>query len=293
MSNVASFESFDTDQQIAVHQAGLVRVVLEGETDVTLFSRFWFPSFQETFQFVEAGKLAPGAGCTGVADAVAYSQSEGVPAIGIMDRDTLFRSKNWPILFSTDPMIMNANWTETSIYVTSMWEVEAYLLEPDLLAEWVAVAHRTPPGSIADCDRALNRSIEACKVLLAAAPYFAAQHEIGVASPNGLFSDQPLERVVEVCDERIATATPEAKAVASAVKALVDAILANEPAEQAEQLRFLLRYVDTKRLLSRLLHTLQVREKAHWVLAGFMLKSGRKPSELEQLLKTVEAGLPA
>jgi hypothetical protein len=105
--------------------------------------------------------------------------------------------------------------------------------------------------------------------------------------------DQPLTKVIEVCDEKIAVAVPNAQAVAAVVKALVHTILATQPAEQADRLRFLLRYVDTKRLLNRLLHALQVGEKAHWILAGFMLESGRRPTELEQLLTTVEAELPA
>jgi hypothetical protein len=288
-SNVAPFESFDTDQQIAAHQAGLVRVVLEGASDVKLFSRFWFSSMVDTFEFIEAGKVAAGAGCTGVADAVAHSLGESVPAIGIVDRDTLFRSKDWTLLFSIDQTLMNANWLTTKLYVTSLWEVEAYLLEPDLLAQWVAAAHRSPPGTVAECERALLRTLDECEVLLGAAPYFAAQHEGGKSVPPGFCYGQPKQKVIEVCDKNVAAAQPNVQATAAQVKALVDTILESQPVEHTDRLPFLLRYVDTKRLLNRLLHALKVREETHWILAQFMLNGGRRPTELEQILRSIEA----
>lgn len=292
-NNVASFDSFDTDQQIAAHQAGLVRVVLEGKTDVELFGRFWFVSLQENFQFIEARKLSDVAGCTGVANAVLHSKEEGIPAIGIIDRDTLFRAKDWPRLFSLDPATMNADWKTTGIYVASLWEVEAYLLEPDLLSHLVASAHRSPPGSAADCERALPRTVEACEFLLAAAPFFAAQHESGIAVSPNLFCDQTLARVVEVCEDKVGKAEPKAQEVAAQVKALVATVLASQPVENTDRLRFLLRYVDTKRLLSRLVHVLHIREEAHWTLATFMLHGQRRPTELEGVLSTIEADLAA
>lgn len=291
IDNVVSFELFDSDQQIAAHQAGLPRVVLEGVTDVTLFSRFWFPQWQERVEFIEASRVAAGAGCTGVADAVAHSREEGIPAVGIVDRDTLFRAKDWSRLFSIDPSLISPGPLVTNVYVTSLWEVEAYLLEPDLLADWVAVAHRSPPGSPADCERALPRAIDACEALLAAAGYFAILHSDGKPAPQGLFCDQSLTRVSEVCNEKILGTGPELQAVAEEVRALVTVVRENLPVDQQERFRLLLRYVDTKRLLNRLIHALRVREDAHWILAGFMLKGGRRPMELERLLSAAEAEL--
>jgi hypothetical protein len=289
-SNVLSFDSFESDQQIAAHQAGLVRVVLEGDTDVELFSRFWFQSLLETFEFIEARKVAAGgAGCTGVDDAVVHSRQQGIPAVGIVDRDTLFRSKEWQLLFSVGEAQLAADWRTTRIYVTSRWEVEAYLLEADMLAPWVTVAHRDPPGSPAECERALARTLEECRVLLAASPFFASQHEGGdKVSPSFLF-DEPLERVLEVCNLKIASSAANAQAVAVQVQQLVTAILATQPGEGEQRLPFLLRYVDTKRLFKRLQHALKLRD-VHWVtLAQHMLTGQRRPTELEQVLRSVAA----
>lgn len=289
--NVASFDEFENDQQIAAHQAGLPRIVLEGNTDVDLFRRFWFPSWQETVEFIEACKVSAGAGCTGVADAVARSRQDGIPALGIVDRDTLFRNKDWARLFSLEPVDPPADWTTTEVYVTSRWEVEAYLLEPDLLGPWVAVAHRDPPGPEVDCNRALGRTVAACEALLAATPFLACQHEGGVAIPIGFLYDQAVDRVREICAGKIEQSAENVKAVATQVQELVSAILASRPAEPNEGLPFLLRYVDTKRLFNRLGHVLRIRDVSNWAhLAQAMLTGGRRPTELEQVLKSIAAG---
>jgi hypothetical protein len=292
-SNVASFELFESDQQIAAHQAGLARVILEGGTDVELFSRFWFQSLIETFEFIEARLVSGGAGCTGVDDAVTHSRQQGIPAMGIVDRDTLFREKEWDLLYSVDATTLPNDWATTRIYVTSRWEVEAYLLEADTLPPWVTLSHRVRPGPKAECDRALARTLDACEALLSASPYLASQHAVGVGVPPLFLNAEPIERVLEVCAGRIAASGAIEQAVAIRVQGLIEVIRAIQPGEGEHRLPFLLRYVDTKRLFNRLQHALDLRD-AHWVdLAEPMRAGQRRPAELERVLKSFEDGLAA
>ena len=287
-SNVASFDSFDTDQQIAAHQAGLVRVILEGGSDVQLFSRFWFTNRQETFQFIDPKTLGLGNGCTAVADAVTYSRQEGVPAFGIIDRDTLFRNKNWGLLFNIDGSIANTNWQAARIYVTSLWEVEAYLLDPDLLYRWVEAGYQPRPGPSEECEKALSRTIEACETLLEATPYFAVQHEGGNSVPPAFCYNESSQQLILVCEGKIAALDANAQASAAQIKAMIQIIIENKPADQADRLRFLLRYVDTKRLINRLTHSLKLDKDAHWILATLMKSEGRQPTEFNQILDHFE-----
>jgi hypothetical protein len=287
--NIASFDSFETDSQIAAHQSGLVRIVLEGNTDVLLFQRFWFPHRQDVFEFVEASRVATASGCTGVSEGVAQSLQQGIPAVGIVDRDTLFRQKNWDLLFSLDAAALNSSWSDEGIYVASRWEVEAYLLEADRLADWVGVTHQTPPASAEACQRALTNTLEACEVLLSVAAYFAAEHEEGRRVDESMFCDQAQAKVLAVCNNRLENSMPSAKQAAERVTELIGIIRHNQPAGEGERLQFLLRYVDTKRLFKRLMHTLSLRKDAHWTLAGFMTQSGQRPSELDSFLSQVEA----
>lgn len=286
--NVASFDSFETDAQIAAHQTGLVRVVLEGDTDVSLFRRFWFSHRQDVFEFIEAGNVAAASGCTGVADGVANSLQQGIPAVGIVDRDTLFRQKDWDLLFSLDAAALNPNPGAADVYVTSRWEVEAYLFEAGSLSAWVSAAHKHPPAPEHLCERALTRILEACETLLSAAHYFAAQHEEGKAVTAGMFCDQPQARIQAVCRTGIAGSAPVVKQVAEKVALLVTAVLDSRPVSEADRLPFLLQYVDTKRLLKRLTHALSIREDTFWILAAFMMNNHQRPSELENFLSQVE-----
>lgn len=286
--NIASFDAFESDAQIAAHQAGLVRVVLEGRTDVTLFRRYWFPHRQDVFDFVEAGAIAAAPGCTGVVDGVAKCAQQGVPAIGIVDRDTLFREKNWDLLFSLDAQALNPDPMTDGVYVASRWEVEAYLLEADdRLSDWVSAEHRDPPGPEHLCQNALAIVVNACDDLLSAASFFAANHEQGRAVKAGMFCDLSAAQMQAACNAQLATCLPAITQIAGKVDALVATLRQGQPANSVQRLPFLLQYVDTKRLFKRLVHTLQVRENL-WFLATLMMSKGLRPQELDQFLDQVE-----
>ncbi|MGJ7558516.1 hypothetical protein ACSFBI_31460 [Variovorax sp. RB3P1] len=289
--NIASFDDFETDTQIAAHQRGLVRIVLEGETDVMLFRRYWFSHRQDVFEFIEAGAVSAGPGCTGVADGVARCAQQGIPAVGIVDRDTLFRDKNWDLLFNLDAAALNPDPIAAGVYVASRWEVEAYLLEADhRLSDWVSAEHRRPPGPEQLCQAALTIVLQTCDTLLSAASFFAANHEQGKPVGAGMFCDRSPLQIQAVCDEHLAACLPNARQVIAKVDTLVSAIRQGQPASEADRLPFLLQYIDTKRLFKRLLHTLEVRENV-WFLATLMKRAHLRPQELDRFLSRVETQL--
>lgn len=287
--NIASFDDFDTDVQIAAHQTGLVRIVLEGDTDVILFRRYWFSHRQDVFEFIDAGSIAGAAGCTGVASGVAAFRAQGIPAFGILDRDTHFRQKNWDQLFHLDAASLNPDPIGTHLYVASRWEVEAYLLEADQrLSDWVSAQHRQPPGPEQLCRRALEIVLQTCDSLLSAAAYFASKHEQGEAVKPGAFCDRSDAQIEELCRAHLEVCNADAQAVAAKVATLIAAVRAQQPPNEGDRLPFLLQYVDTKRLFKRLVHTLEVQENP-WFLATLMMRDQRRPRELDQFLSQVEA----
>lgn len=287
--NIASFEEFDSDVQIAAHQTGLVRIVLEGDMDVTLFRRYWFSHRQDVFEFVDAASVGGAAGCTGVASGVTTFRDQGIPAFGIVDRDTHFRQKNWDQLFDLNAASLNPDPIGTYLYVASRWEVEAYLLEADQrLSDWVSAQHRRPPGPEQLCSRALEVVLQACDSLLSAATYFAVKHEQGEAVNPGAFCDRSDAQIEAVCNAHLAACTDGARAVAEKVANLIATVKAHCPANEIDQLPFLLQYVDTKRLFKRLVHKLEVHENP-WFLATLMKRDGRPPRELDEFLSNVEA----
>ncbi|WP_143136978.1 hypothetical protein [Burkholderia ubonensis] len=285
-NNVASFDSFESDLQIAAHQAGLIRVILEGQTDVELFSRYWFASMRETFEFIDASKLGVGAGCTAVRTAVKKSNEvDSIPAIGILDRDCLFREKEWELLFSIDEAHFYASTRPPNLYVMSLWEVEAYLLDPSFFPDWIFSSHRKPPGTAAEGEAALRRVLRECELLLDTNPFFAASHTDGISLTNSYFRGQSSSKIKATCEQSIAERSENGRAVAERVQEMIHRIRAQLPKEDGTRLAYLLRYVDTKRLLIRLFEALQVKEDTHWMLPPLQFAASRRPEELEKILE--------
>lgn len=289
-ANVESFDNFDSDAQIAAHQSGLIRIILEGKADLDLFERLWFRERIDTFEFMESKQLVTGSGCTAVKSAVEYSiTTDHIPAAGIVDRDSLFREGKWDILYEVDNDKFLANSHIEDIHVASLWEVEAYMLEPDLLYSWVHGSHRSAPGPVADCEMAITRTIAECEFLLAISYFFAASHAVGNSIPDSYFHKESLGNAEKECSEKCSGLDEHGKAIARQVKALIENICGNYPENDSEKLRYLLRYVDTKRLLKRLAGALQVKTDTHWILPILQAEKGRSPSELKNFLEHIES----
>tara|TARA_R110000751_G_scaffold2018_18_gene10751 strand:- start:522919 stop:523797 length:879 start_codon:yes stop_codon:yes gene_type:complete len=284
--NVASFDEFSSDRQIAAHAAGLPRIVLEGQDDVWLFKSIWFPDHLARFDFLPADDVVRGAGCTAVPHAVEHSRTvDGIPAFGIVDRDVYFREKDWNALYESDDTAFPANKSE-GVFVSRLWEVEAHLLQPDLLESWVMGCATNPAAS----GRAIERSLEQCDALFEAAPYFAAMHHDGVKSEES-FASVDAAKVREICDRRLEDLSGEAKGHAADVAALVDQIRSLAPTPLPERLLWFLRFIDTKRLLARLRQDLKLDDHRHphRVLAALMSSAARKPDEFAEHLERLAA----
>lgn len=284
MDNVVGFDAFESEQQIGAHQAGLPRVILEGQMDVALF-REWFRNLRDVIEFVEAGQVLTGGGCTGVPAAVAHSQAhDNLPAIGIVDRDTLFREKIWNLLYTGDEAAFAAMQTE-DVVVASLWEVEAYLLRPDLFADWIRLRREALPAPNEICATAIVAALEEAEALLDIAPALAALHAANVACPSNWGLHLPAADLSGHCADAYAAELEQQQGVAEEVQALVDEIKANAPAEPAERFLYLLRYVDTKRLLGRLAHRWTLAGKnPHLALNPLMARDAYSPAELAAIV---------
>ena len=286
MSNVLSFDAFASEQQIGAHQAGLPRVVLEGQSDVLLFEA-WFRHFLDVVEFVEASNVLVGGGCESVPKAVEHSRMrDQVPAVGIVDRDTLFRAKRWKELYTCESEVFAAIQTP-DVVTASLWEVEAYLLRPDLLGEWVEVRRDQLPAPPEVCAEAISLSLEEAEALLDAMPTLAGLHMRGVSCPINWGLNHPAESLARECRAHFYNmiAEQEADAVVEVVRGLVEEIKALAPTDDAERFLYFLRYVDTKRLLARLSWRLRLLgQNAHLALSSLMSKEGYCPTELKSIV---------
>lgn len=290
VENVVSFDDFENELQISTQQAEIPRIVLEGGEDVALFKR-WFFDLLDRLEFVQAANLGVGSGCTAVREAVTQLLAAGVPAFGLTDRDRLFRQADWQMLFEVDDAVFAAGTEEEHSAVNNMWEIEAYLLDPDLIPGWVRAHHRHAPASEADCNLAVTRAADECETLLRAQPWLATAHRCGDGVPDGKYCGEPAHTLAARTVEELGRLADE-HGTAATVEAHVAEVLAKAPDVPGDRLRWLLRYVDTKRLMLRLSHRLQLVTARHkWVLAEFMALRGMRPAELEQRLLAISLRL--
>ena len=284
--NVVPFDEIGNELQISTQQSELPKVVLEGGEDVVLFRR-WFFDYLDRLDFVQAANLGVGAGCTAVATAVERLRDAGVRAFGLSDRDSLFKEADWATLFATDETAFSASTETELVAVNQLWEVEAYLLAPELIPGWVRSHHRHAPASQADVDAALARAVDECENLLRAQPWLTTAHRCGEGVSDGKYSECPGQLFAGHCAAEL-DALEDADGTAALVQAHVADVLAMAPSNRADRLRWLLRYVDTKRLMLRLKHRLQLVAARHkWVLAEFMEMRGIRPAELEHRVESL------
>lgn len=291
--NVVSIEEFASERQFEAHFRSLPRVILEGASDVDLFSS-WFEDLLSELDFVAAEDLVGGGGCTAVLPAVVKSrETDGIPAVGIVDRDRLHRAKQWEVLFSLGEKVIAESAEDPDVYTTLLWEVEAYLLRPELLGPWVGAQRNPPPASRHEQDEALARALEECEALLDAVPFFCSAHHVGETCDPRHFVHVSHEALPETCADHLGQAPEERRQFAAEINALVTQIKANAPEQAPARLLFLLRYVDTKRLLARLVRRLGLHQDAHHALSVLMSLSGLRPEELERFLTRTAARFAA
>ena len=291
MANVVSFSEFENERDIEAYQSGLPRIVLEGVDDLRLFRTYWFPHLIDRFQFIEANEIVGGGGCTAVIAAVEASKQDNIPAFGFVDRDRLFRVKEWATLFDVDASAFTTAASNNDFYTTLRWEVEAYLLEPDLLSAWLR-SFCQPPARPEQSASAVARAVYECEQLLKAHRYFATAHHCGVPVGDEHFLDRPISQLLSACDEALRRLNHDGT-VAAAVDSYVDIIMKAAPADPGPRLVWLLQYVDTKRLLVRLTTRWRGNGDIRWFLAECMHQSNTRPQEIERKLLEVYDTLAA
>lgn len=109
-------------------------VYLESEEDLQIIGERWF--FDEEIEFRSSGEDSGGAGgCAMVIKKVQEDQEKGINSAGLVDRDILFKDKNWDLWWEADDEKLKASRPyEDSIRILCRWELENYLLlEPSII----------------------------------------------------------------------------------------------------------------------------------------------------------------
>jgi hypothetical protein len=130
---------------------GGVKVILESEEDVRIFSEHWFPHYQDkvSFQSAEDGQRG-GGGCGVVRQKVKEARQQKLTAYGIVDRDALLSDGKHELFWEPDDeKFHRACPYGEEIYVLRRWEIENYFLKPKAFsAEMARRASRAPTPAI-------------------------------------------------------------------------------------------------------------------------------------------------
>nr|VFJ51507.1 MAG: Protein of unknown function (DUF4435) [Candidatus Kentron sp. DK]VFJ61769.1 MAG: Protein of unknown function (DUF4435) [Candidatus Kentron sp. DK] len=97
--------------------------------DVTVFKQYWFEELGDVLKFIGAS------GCAQVIKRVEGDRERDIKAFGIVDRDSLISDRNeWRLFFGEDDETFRAAQPfGPYIHVLFRWEMENYLLHPDVI----------------------------------------------------------------------------------------------------------------------------------------------------------------
>lgn len=115
-----------------------VIVFLESDEDLIILQDRWFFNLGEFLDFRSADD-GKGGGATQVIKNVEKANQEGMSAFGIVDRDSLMAHGKWDLWWEIDDTVFgDAKPFGEFIKVLKRWELENYLLVPEILEEVLA-----------------------------------------------------------------------------------------------------------------------------------------------------------
>lgn len=255
-----------------------VVVFLEGATDVALFANQWFIDKLDRLDFREPESSC---GCNGVVKDVALKRAASIKAFGIVDRDKLQADKHWDLVWETDDeTFSSARPYGEHVRVTRFWEVESYLVEPDIVEHHVALKQ--------------GGRLERASVEVAAECLAHAEVLIPHAALNGALRDQGIAEWHDGATSAYADrAAFESHLLACRDSGNIGCLIwngyqANVPkveafgdgSEPAERLRGLLRRVNGKALIHRIKKMAKLHDDPTFYLAAAIRQRGAIPSEL-------------
>jgi len=294
---MASFKQVKTEFIETKYEGG-IKVFLESEEDVRIFSDHWFSHKLDKLRFVSAeeGKSG-GGGCQVVISKVEKSNDQDIKAYGIVDRDVLLSDNKTEIFWeSDDTKFHDALPYGEKIHVLRRWELENYLLQPCAFAEEVSRRVSRSPAPSVSADTLLEYSEDIIQVTALTALSVSKSKN----SPSPGFGIQVSGSTLsEEINKHLEKNFPDE--VGLDVSNEINKIKVfeqNAEAESAEEKwNNLTRILDGKKSLMRLCHhlsdRLDIKSLKHWeemrgCLANSIASNEAIDSELVELIENIE-----
>lgn len=180
---------------------GVPVLYLEAESDRYIYAEIWFRDYQQQIEFVAVEQKTGTSGCTAVIQHVQDQRTQGNPAWGVVDRDSLMAKNHWNLVWETnDATFSTSSPFGPYVKTTLLWELENYLVEAEISETYFA---RTSLRAIRPLAQVYRELREHCEALIPHAAYNAAAHQNGKPQTgdgltNQLANRQAVENHIQI-----------------------------------------------------------------------------------------------
>jgi hypothetical protein len=177
-----------TTNQLKSRYRDKVEVYVEGKDDISIYKNYWFTELADRVSFIPAQDgVINLPGCTGVERNVLAQREVGIDAYGLIDRDAVadINHASEP----NDVTYIDLNHSKNPyVYYTVRWELENYLIDPEIL-EQERVNAKTQGNDKRSSEIVIDEILAHCHILIAHAAANVVRHLEGKPKiPDGFGS---------------------------------------------------------------------------------------------------------
>lgn len=280
---MASFKknSINSTSSVLARQKSKPIIYVEGQSDKSIYENFWFVELLGKVSF----SITPNTqGCSAVVKTVASDRSKGIVAFGIVDRDKLMTDGNWNLLRQTDDSLFDSSWPYPEVKITRRWELESYLIEPEVLEAYLAPAQGGRlPRSMSVVEAELLAHADAL-VPFAALNQALHLHNIPAPKDGYTLLDSRTEVQIRIPKEKLVS-HPQISGDYHSNLPLVDAFVSSTAITPRQRLQGLLRTVNGKAMLDRVKRAAQLKDDITYLIAKEMKQLKRVPAEIDSFVR--------
>jgi len=281
---MATFKSLTQSDTVDGKYSGRKRIYLESDEDLAVFQR-WFFNEGEFIEFLSSTVDGSG-GCTKVMRFVEKDRKMGIVSFGIVDRDALMREGIWNILLEeNDKDFATARPFGDFITPLCRWEIENYLLEPEVIHGLLADYGNYSPKGI-DKDILIEKLLEHAVSLIPVMATNVCLHQAGKkALSTGFIADEKKQDTINTkCMAHLSKNNIECEF--EDFKVRISSFKSGE--DNQAQFWSLSRIIDGKRLIFRCQKAFGLKEDHRFNLAKITRERNLISSEIKELIKDIK-----
>lgn len=287
---MGSFNDVVSAEQVERLYIGKRVIYLESEEDVQVFRERWFFDVGAVVDFAPATTGGSG-GCGNVRNQVTADREARINAWGIVDRDALAAPDTWDVFFECDDAAFLAN-QQLGPYIFALryWEMENYLLHPEVLEGYLAdIEGRTPRPTEAIVEE-LFRLI--CSKLPVLATKLTLHYHGKPPLPEKFgHNEKNWSKLIDSLEERLTDSGISSEALENFVEKIGN-FGNSSPPRTIEHWLALLRILDGKQVIDWIRERYGLKDECRFQWARRLREHGKLEVMLEDRIRRLASGAP-